>query len=288
MFAIAGGTGNVGAAAATDLLNRGEKVRAVVSSATKGQGWEQRGADAAVADLGDRSGLAEALRGCTGFFAMLPSDFTVADYDAHHRRMADEIAGAVEDSGVPHVAMLSSMGAELPEGTGPIRVLHYLENRLRETGAVLSAVRPGHFQEKVVDLLGGAREAGVYVNFGDSADVPVPMVATRDIGAVVAQALLSPPAAHEVIDVEGPAYTERQVAEKLGTALGTPLRVVDIPQPGWIDALTQAGLTRHGAEVLAELYDASQRGLFQPKGDRRVQGWTGIDDTLRALVRTHS
>ncbi|GAA2836789.1 hypothetical protein GCM10020220_027040 [Nonomuraea rubra] len=69
------------------------------------------------ADLGDRAALAEAFRGCRGAFVMLPTD-PAAD-DTGHRALAASIAGAVRDSGVPHVVMLSSLGAELAEGTAP-------------------------------------------------------------------------------------------------------------------------------------------------------------------------
>jgi hypothetical protein len=33
---------------------------------------------------------------------------------------------------VPHVVVLSSVGADLAEGTGPVRWLHHLEQRLTE------------------------------------------------------------------------------------------------------------------------------------------------------------
>jgi uncharacterized protein YbjT (DUF2867 family) len=89
-----------------------------------------------------------------------------------------------------------------------------------------------------------------------------------------------------VIDLAGPAYTERQVAEKLGAALGRPLQIVTIPQPGWVDAMVESGLPRHIAEVLAGMYDAFQRGIIQPRGDRLIQVHTEIDETIRGLVGT--
>nr|BFE86758.1 hypothetical protein GCM10020093_093590 [Planobispora longispora] len=193
MYAITGVTGHVGGAAARKLLAEGEPVRAVVRDAARGGAWTEAGAEVVVADLGDRAALAEAFRGCRAAFVLLPTDPALADPDAGHRRLADSIAGAVLDSGVPYVVMLSSIGAELPEGTGPIRWLHHLENRLRETGVLLTAIRSAHFQEKVETLLGAALGAGVYPVFGDSADTPIPMIATRDIGGVVAEALLTPP-----------------------------------------------------------------------------------------------
>ena len=284
MYAITGITGHVGGATARALLAAGEPVRAVVRDADKGKAWVDRGAGLAVADFADRTALSSALTGCRGAFVMLPvvPDFT----DRVQRDLADTIAGAVADSGVPHVVLLSSIGADLPDGTGPIRWLHHLENRLRGTGTALTALRAPHFQEKAETLLDAAA-AGIYPVFGDSADVPIPMVATRDIGAAAAAALTSaPPAppAGVVVDLEAPAYTERQVAEALGGLLGTPLRVVCIPRPGWTQAMTEAGLPPVFAEELAALHDADNSGRLQPRGDRTRRCTTELGETLREVI----
>lgn len=62
-----------------------------------------------------------------------------------------------------------------------------MEAALKSTGTVLSALRSGHFQEKLADVLDTARESGIYPVFAGSADVPIPMVATADLGAVAAR-----------------------------------------------------------------------------------------------------
>ena len=110
------------------------------------------------------------------------------------------------------------------------------------------------------------------------------MVATRDVGTAAAQLLLSAPPVSEVVDLEPPTYTERQVAEKLGAALGRSLEVVTIPQPGWLDALVDAGVPPLLAAEVVELYDAEHRGRLQPRGDRRQRCTTTLDDTLRHVV----
>jgi uncharacterized protein YbjT (DUF2867 family) len=287
MFAIAGVTGHVGSAAASALLRRGERVTALVRDARKGEPWSLRGAEVAVADLGDRDNLADAIGGSQGFFVLLPTNYGATDLYADQRRLSDAITGAVKDSDIPHVVMLSTAGADLAEGTGPIVGLHYLENRLREC-VLLSIVRARNFHENVESVIEVARHSGIYPNFGDSADIPIPMTATPDVGELVAEALMNPPSASEVIDLEGPAYTHRQVAEKLGAALGKPLQVVNIARTDWVGTMMDAGLSRHIAEALAEMYDAGQRGLLQPRGDRQLKGHTGLDETLVALVQRES
>ena len=284
MYTITGATGRVGSAAAARLLDDGTPVRAVVRDPAKGETWSARGAQVALADLDDRAALRDAFAGSDGVFVMLPFDLTADDFHAQTRAQVDAIAGAVADVQVPHVVMLSSLGADLPEGTGPIVGLHWLEEALRATGTVVSAIRSGHFQEKVGDVLDAARHAGIYPVFADSADVPLPQVATRDNGALVAETLQAPRAASEVVDVAGPAYTERQVADLLGAALGRELQVVTIPKEGWEDALVDAGVPRHIAQVMVGLYDADERGLLAPRGDRTVRATTPLEATLAGLV----
>ena len=286
MYAITAVTGHVGGATARHLLAAGAAVRVTVRDPARGREWTERGGAVAVADFHDHAALTAAFDGCHGAFVMLPTIPTASGAD--HRRLAETIAAAVADSGVRHVVALSSVGADLAEGTGPIRWLHHLENRLAGTGAVVSALRAPHFQEKVEDVLPAATAEGIYPVFGDRADIPIPMVATRDVGAAAAALLLSAPETSQVIDLEAPAYTERDVAETLGTVLGRPLQVVTIPRSGWLASLADAGVPPLLAAALAELFDAEQRGLLQPRSDVRMRGTTPLVDTLRDVVRAAS
>jgi len=269
MYAVAGATGHVGSATARHLLAEGADVRVLIRDRERVEEWIQQGAEARVVDLGDRAALRDAITGCDGFFVLLPFDLTVDDLDAYADAITTSVAGAVADSGIPHVVMLSAGGADLPDGTGPISGMHRMEQALRATGTVLTALRSGHFQEKVGDLIEAAR-AGVYPVFAASADVPVPMVATRDLGATAARALLSPDATSTSIDVRGPAYSE--------------LEVVVLPEDAWAPTLIDAGFRPHVAESLAELYRADQRGLLAPRGDRAVRVDTPIEVTIAGLT----
>jgi len=284
MYVVAGATGRVGSATARSLLAAGAEVRVLVRRKADADVWDAQGAEARVAALGDRVALGDALEGCSGFFVLLPFDLTVDDLDAHADTLIASIAGAVADRRVPHVVMLSSGGADLAEGTGPITGLHQLERALLATGTTVTALRSGHFQEKVADVIGVARDSSVYPVFAASADVPHPMVATQDLGAVAAQALLSPAASSEVVDIIGPAYSERDVATALGNALGRELHVATIPEDAWAGALADAGFRPHIAESLAELYRADEGGLLAPRGDRRIQVATKIDATIAGML----
>jgi len=286
MFVVAGVTGHVGQVVAKDLLAAGKKVKVIVRDAAKGAPWSKHGAEVAVGTLDDQAFLTNALRGAEGAFFLLPnSPFEPGDFFARQRKMADAIAGAVKEAKVPHVVMLSSVGADLPSGTGPIKGLHYFEEALRAAGTQLTAIRAGYFQENVGNAVAPAKAMGMFFNFAGSADYPMPMIATQDIGELAAQLLVDKPAKSESVDLHGPAYTVRQVAEKLGAALGKTLQVVDVPPAGHVAALVQAGFPQSSAEVFAEMYGAFASGKVAPRGDRLVQGKTPIDDVIRAVAR---
>ena len=77
---------------------------------------------------------------------------------------------------------------------------------------------------------------------------------------------------------------DKQVAEKLGTAIGKKLKIVDVPQTGWLDAMMKGGMPKPFAESYVEMYTAFGSGKVRPNGDRLVQGKTTLDEVVRTLV----
>jgi uncharacterized protein YbjT (DUF2867 family) len=257
----------------------------VVRGAAKGEPWRAQGADVRVASLEDAGALSRALAGATGFFALLPEDPTIPDFHARQRRMADAMAAAVKESGVPHVVFLSATAACLPDGNGPAKDLHYAENALRATGATVTALRPTYFQDNVMSVLPAAREQGIYPNLLPSAEVSFPTVATRDIGRVAASCLVERPSTNEVIDILGPSYSVRQLASALGRALEKELRVLDVPASEQVRTLMETGMSQQAAEALAELFACFGAGRVSPRGDRLVSGTTTIDEVIAGYLR---
>jgi uncharacterized protein YbjT (DUF2867 family) len=285
MFVIAGVTGHVGGAAAAELLARNQKIRVIVRDAAKAKEWSSRGAELAVGRLDDASFLAGALKGASGLFTLLPADFSAPNVLAAQKKLADAIAQAVKQSGVPLVVVLSSLGADLSEGTGPIQGLHHLENGLRATGTKVVAIRAAYFQENLAQALPPAKQMGMFFNFMPSKDAAMPTIATKDIGALVATTLMSPPTSSEVLDHVGPTYSVAQMVDKLGKAIGKQLQIVDVPRAGQVEAMTKAGVPRPYAEAFSEMYAAFGTGKVVPKGDRIVKGTTEVDATIAQLVK---
>ena len=283
-FVIAGVTGHVGSVVARDLLAAGDAVTVIVRDAKKGAEWSGRGAQVAVGSLDDTEFVASTVKGADGFFTLIPPHYATGDIYSAQRKSADALAAGIKRGGVPLVVLLSSVGADRADKNGPIKSLHYAESKFRETATRLIAVRAGSFQENIAGAIAAAKNAGIFPNFLPSADTPAPQVATQDVGHAIAKALKSSPARNEVIDVVGPAYSSRQLAEKIGKLLGKTLPIVDIPAAGHQAALQQAGVPPDVAAAFTEMYAGFSAGLLTPKGDRTVQATTPIDKILPALV----
>jgi uncharacterized protein YbjT (DUF2867 family) len=283
-YVVAGATGRVGSVVAAELLARHEKVTVIARDGARGLEWAKRGAEIAIGSLDNRAFVARLLHNAAGFFTLLPENVAPDDFHGARRRMADAMAGGVQDGGVRQVVMLSAMAASLSDGNGPAKDLHYCERQLGMHAKQLTLLRACYFQDNVAGVIPAAVHAGIYPNFLASASVPIPMVATRDIGRFAAQVLLNPPQGRETIDLFGPSYTIRQVAEQLGRALGKDLEVVDIPPARQSDALVDAGFLRPVADAVAEMFAAFNAGLITPQGDRRLVGATTIEETIRQYV----
>ena len=71
----------------------------------------------------------------------------------------------------------------------------------------------------------------------------------------------------------------------LGSALGKPLQVVDIPAAARAGAFAQAGLPLSFAELVAELCACFESGRVRPQGDRVLHATTPIEDVLPGILR---
>lgn len=284
-YVLAGVTGRVGRAAADALLSRREYVTVVVRDPARREEWAAKGATVAVGSLDDAAFLARTLSGANAFYTLLPENVDPFAFHAQRRRIADAIADGVRRSGVPHVVMLSALPAHLGAGNGPAAGLHYLEAALKREAKVFTAIRAMSFQDNIASVIPLAREAGIYPLMIGEPDTPLPLVATRDVGRIVATELSAPHPRSDVVDVFGPPCTAIEIAALLGRALEIPVRVAPIAPDARVATLMRSGLPEPLAEIVAELFESIASGRVTPQGDRRIAGETRVADLLPVWVR---
>ena len=284
MFVITGATGHTGSVAAETLLAAGQSVRVVVRDAAKAARLKALGAEVFVADLGDAQALARAVRGARGVFLISPPDLGARDFIRERQRLTQQQVDTLAAEKVPHVVLLSSIGAHQPAGTGPIASTRNAEQQLRASGLPATFVRAAYFVENWSAVLGAARGDGVLPSF-IRADQRIPQVGTLDIGKTIAQALLDGPRGVRVIELSGPSdVSPNDVAAALARVLGKPVKVVEAPLEAVVPTFTSFGASEDIAKLFREMYEGIARGTVAPEPGEHVRGTTPLETTLRALL----
>jgi uncharacterized protein YbjT (DUF2867 family) len=283
MFVISGVTGHTGAVVASTLLAGGHQVRVIVRDAKKGEPWQQRGAEVAVAQLGNVEQLTRALDGASGVYALVPPDYGADDILAAQAQVTDSWRQAITRAKPRHVVLLSSVGAHLPGPTGPIRTVHRAEAELGATAVPLTALRAAYFMENWASLVAPMKGDGVLPSMLTPGRA-VEMVATEDIGRVAAEALAKGPGAAGIIELTGPRpYTPEDVAAEFGKALGRKLTLVPVPQEAIEPALTQSGIKPKMAALFREMTVSFNEGYIVA-ATPPVRGRVGLDVVAKKLV----
>ncbi|KYG62127.1 NmrA family NAD(P)-binding protein [Bdellovibrio bacteriovorus] len=263
MILVMGATGNIGSKIVTHLLAHGQKVRCVARHFPNKENFQ--GAELAQGDANNVSFLMDAMRGCSAIFTMIPPNPKAEESRFYQNKFGEVIAEAIEEAGIKKVVNLSSVGADLESGTGPILGLHDQEERLGEiTHADIMHLRCTYFMENlnnnISSLIGMNRFFGTI-----NGDVPIPMVATRDIAARAAFLLMNPDfKSHNVEYLLGERDISMNEAVKiLGAAVGRPdAEYVEVPPQEMRNYYIGAGLSEDWADVYLEMEDAFGNGTI--------------------------
>ena len=285
LFVVAGATGHIGSVVARELLAKGHQVRALVRSAEKAQPLATAGAELLTGELSDAAFVAKALRGADAAFLLQPPPpHDVADVHAFQTRIVQAEAAAVTESGIRHVVQLSSWGAELASGTGPIVGLHDLEEALRKTRAVVTSLRAGSFTENLLMMLPAAQRGGVLPHFLP-ADVKLANIATVDIAHVAIRALLSPPSTSEIVYVMGAnEYSPVDHAAYLSKKLGKEVKLHNVAVSQVSASMQQQGASPALGDLMQQFYEGMASGVFVIEAGNRVEKGT---TTLEAALDPH-
>lgn len=287
MFTIFGATGNTGSVVANELLARGEKVRVVVRSKEKGAAFAAKGAEIALGDVLDGASMAKALDGAEGAYLLFPPDPAASDLVGRGRTILANYVAALTKNPVRHAVVLSSVAAHEPAGTGPIVITHHAEKAFSALSATkFTFVRAAYFMENLLGYAHPMKADGLLPVFGGGEGHAFPMVATRDIGRVAAEALLARPQTNEVIELSGPKeYSLSDAASEASTIVGRLVIAKALPIEGLVPTLTGLGFSANVAGLFREMTEGMGKGLirFDGKG-RAVRGTVSLGEVLSALA----
>jgi uncharacterized protein YbjT (DUF2867 family) len=264
MYVITGATGNTGKPITMALLKAGKKVRIISRSAEKAKELTGMGAELFIGDTTQTAMLKEAFNGATAVYAMIPLNRTAPDYTAHQEKHASSIAGALEHCRVKFVVTLSSIGADLEEGSGVVLGLNRMEklfNRIKGLNAL--HLRPSYFMENTLGMIGLIKQAGI-MGSPLKGDLRMPVISTGDIAAYAVKRLLD-------LDFKGTHVqyllgsgdvTYNEMAKAYGAAIGKPdLPYVEFSYDDFRKSfIDQAGASPSLADKMNEFIKAVNEG----------------------------
>jgi uncharacterized protein YbjT (DUF2867 family) len=269
-------TGQIGSRVVERLLETEAEV--VVLARDPGRLAEpvRRRAEVRQGTLEDGGFVAEALRGADALFALVPPNYGAEDWAAWLLLVGENLANAVRAAGIPRVVLLSSAGAHRAD-LGAISRLGEIEGLLQAAAPNVFSLRAGFFMENLLGSLESIRQSGAfYMAIGN--DVPVPFVATSDLGDAAARLLLDDGwSGHIVRAMYGPEdLTLPAAAEVLAREAGVPVSYVAVPAHAAREALLQMGASADVATVYAAMFQKLSELRFErePREGALIGGTT--------------
>jgi uncharacterized protein YbjT (DUF2867 family) len=276
MYTIIGITGQVGGAAARALLKDGKKVRAIVRDKAKASSWEAAGVELAVATLDDAPALETAFREAEGVFAMVPPYFAPAAGYPETRGIVAVLHRALEAAKPARAVYLSSVGAHHSEGLGLITQSHILEQEMKSLPIPNAFIRPAWFIENSQWDVAPARDRGEIDAFLAPLDRPFPMVATEDIGQLIAKTLQQEWNGNRYLELEGPArYSQIDAAETFARLLNRPVVAKAVPREKWQSLFESQGTSPDRTAPRIEMLDGFNSGWIDFEGGPGTEHFRG-------------
>lgn len=287
-IAITGSLGNVAGPLTKQLLANGHELTVISSNADRKKDIEALGAAAAIGSITDESFLAGVFAGADAVFAMTPPNLGLKNIVANTAAAGKAIANAIKQAGVKRVVLLSSIGAELDGGTGPIKGLHAIEKAYNELDGVnVTFLRAGYFYINFNNSIPMVQHSGI-LGSNLNPDTQVPLVHPKDIAAAAAEELVKETSGVNVRYIMSDVKTPAEITTAFGKAISKP----ELPWIPFSDEDNEQGMVQAGVPAeIASLYTEMGRGLREGKiqadfinGGHSIDGKVKIDDFAKEFA----
>jgi uncharacterized protein YbjT (DUF2867 family) len=268
-YVVTGGAGHITKPLAEKLLAAGHEVTVIGRDAAKLQSLVEKGAKAAVGSVEDPSFLTTAFTGADAVYLMIPPNFGVTDWLGYQKKVADYFVQAVKLNQIKKVVVLSSVGAHMRKGAGPVDGLAYLEQQLEAAGTDNKFLRPSYFYYNLFGQIPLIKGMGIMgANMG-SPDTKLVLTHTDEIADAAAEELLN--LSFTGTSVRYIASDERTTTE-IATVLGKAISKDNLQWIPFSDEQMKAGLLQAGlAEVFAQGY--TEMGVALRSGEMEADYW---------------
>lgn len=248
---LTGSLGNTSKPLAEILLKNDHDITIISSDPKKINDIEALGAKAAIGSVSDIAFLTDAFKGADAIYTMVPPNWGVSNYRQYIADTGKNYLEAIKASGGKRVVNLSSIGAHLQVGTGPIAGLYDVEHTLNTLDDVaVKHLRAGIFYTNFFFDMVVIRNMGIMGNNYGS-HTKLVMVHPRDIAAAAARELQGSFEGKSHCYVVSEALEVSEIVKIIGASIGKP----ELPWVQFSDEETFAGMIGAGmSEAIAGVY----------------------------------
>jgi uncharacterized protein YbjT (DUF2867 family) len=283
-IAVTTPTGHIGSQLCRCLLEAGQNLVLLARDQSKVQDFQQHGAQVKQGSLDDAAFVTQATAGCDALFWLSPHDMKSNDPRGFDNRCGKAAAAAIRANRIPRVVNISSVGAQLDRGTGPISGLHDVEQVLDAACQNVTHLRPGFFFENFLWQVKSMQESSSIFMPVDGS-IPLPMIATKDIAAAACKVLQDQSwQGRQVRGLHGPAdLTLNEAAKQISRGAGQNIRYVKVSDDQARKAMQAMGMSNAAIDWLLEMYRSFNSGLCRPAEPRTSE--TTTPTTLEQFAR---
>ena len=264
-YVITGGAGNISKPLTEKLLKAGHSVTVIGRNAEHLNPLTALGATAAIGSFEDVEFLKKTFIGADAVYTMTATHFGVTDLKGFIEKIGKNYAQAIKTANIKYVVNLSSVGADVPDGCGPVSGLYRLEQEFAKLKNVnILHLRPCYFYNnffgsismiKFMNMLGA--------NFGGK-NFTMALAHPDDIAEVAFEELHELKFRdHSVKYIASDERSTDDIAKVLGTA-------IDKPELSWVvftdeeakQGMVQAGFPEEFARNYTEMGHALQSGFM--------------------------
>jgi uncharacterized protein YbjT (DUF2867 family) len=262
-YVITGSAGHISKPLAEKLLSQKHEVTVISRNAANISELVAKGAKAAIGSVEDVGFLTKTFSGANAVYTMVPPNMAVTNWKEFIGQIGKNYAQAIKASGVKFAVNLSSVGADLPEGCGPVSGLHKAEVALNELHDVnIKHLRPAFFYTNLLSNVDMIKNIGIMgANLGGSS-LKIVLAAPEDIAEIASQELMQLNfGGHGIRYIASDERTSDEIAKVFGNAIGKPdLKWVVFSDADAIKGMIGAGLPEEIAKNFAEMNHCMQSG----------------------------
>ena len=265
-YVITGGAGNISKPLTLALLKAGHDVTVIGRNAANLKELTDAGAKAATGSVDDVFFLTKAFAGADAVYTMVPPRYDItANWKETIGQAGKNYADAIKANNIKYVINLSSVGAHLPDGCGPVSGLYIVEQALNSlTDVNVKHLRPMFFYANLLATAGMAKNMNIIGNNFGGPGFKFAISDTNDIAEAAFEELSELNfTGHAVRYIASDEVSTDEIAKEIGAAIGKPeLPWVTFTNEQAYGGMVQAGLTEEIAKNYVEMGNAISNGTM--------------------------